>query len=57
VTARGVVSHLAVEHYGLTLTARAAALSVSKQSVLRGVAAGAHVLAVAGWTIAELLAE
>ena len=55
VTARIVVSYLAVQHYGLTLTATAAALSVSKQSVLRGVTAGDQVLAAAGWTAADLL--
>ena len=57
VTARIVVSYLAVQHYGLTLTATAAALSVSKQSVLRGVAAGDRVLAAAGWTATDLLQE
>ena len=57
VTARIVVSYLAVQHYGLTLTATAAALSVSKQSVLRGVTAGDQVLAAAGWTAADLLRE
>jgi hypothetical protein len=57
VTARIVVSYLAVQHYGLTLTATAAALSVSKQSVLRGVTAGDQVLAAGGWTAAELLRE
>jgi hypothetical protein len=31
------------------------ALSVSKQSVLRGVTAGAYVLATTGWTAADLL--
>jgi hypothetical protein len=55
VAARAVVSHLAVTHYGLSLTATAAALSVSKQSVLRGVTAGAHVLVTTGWTAADLL--
>jgi putative transposase len=55
VAARGLVSHLAVTHYGLSLTATAAALSVSKQSVLRGVAAGAHLLAAKGWSAADLL--
>jgi hypothetical protein len=44
-----------VTHYGLSLTATAAALSVSKQSVLRGVTAGARVLAAAGWSAADLL--
>ena len=47
----------AVQHYGLTLTATAAALSVSKLSVLRGVTAGDQVLATAGWTAADLLRE
>jgi putative transposase len=55
VAARALVSHLAVTHYGLSLTATAAALSVSKQSVLRGVTAGAHVLATTGWSITDLL--
>jgi len=55
VAARALVSHLAITRYGLSLTATAAALSVSKQSVLRGVTAGAHVLAAAGWTVADLL--
>jgi len=57
VTARIVVSYLAVQHYGLTLTATAATLCVSKQSVLRGVTAGDQVLAAAGWTAADLLRE
>jgi len=57
VTARIVVSYLAVQHYGLTLTATAAALSVFKQSVLRGVTAGDRVLAAAGWTATDLLQE
>jgi hypothetical protein len=48
--ARGTVTP-----YGLSLTATAAALSVSKQSVLRGVATGAHLLATKGWGAADLL--
>jgi hypothetical protein len=55
VAARRLVSHLAVIHYGLSLAATAAALSVSKQSVLRGVAAGARLLAAKGWSVADLL--
>jgi hypothetical protein len=45
----------AVIHYGLSLNATAAALSVSKQSVLRGVTAGAHLLATKGWSAVDLL--
>ncbi len=55
VAARALVCHLAVSHYGLSLTATAMGLTISKQSVLRGVAAGEHVLAVKGWTVADLL--
>ncbi len=55
VAARALVCHLAVSHYGLSLTATAMVLTISKQSVLRGVAAGEHVLAAAGWKLADLL--
>lgn len=40
VAARALVCHLALTHYGLSLTATATALGVSKQSVLRGVSTG-----------------
>ena len=35
-------------HYGLSLTATARALTISQQSVLRGVSTGERVLAAAG---------
>ncbi len=55
VAARALVCHLGVTQYGLSLTATAAALSVSKQSVLRGVRAGERVLAATGYSVSELL--
>ena len=48
-------AHATVAHYGLSLTATAAALSVSKQSVLCGVTAGARVLAAKGWSATDPL--
>jgi hypothetical protein len=48
-------AHATVAHYGLSLTATVAALSISKQSVLRGLTAGAHVLATTGRTQANVL--
>ena len=55
VTARAIVSHCAVTHFGLTLTATAAALSVSRQTVLRGVTAGPQALAATGMRAADPL--
>jgi hypothetical protein len=49
------VCHLAVTHYGLSLTATASALTISNQSVLRGVTAGQTLLTTAGWKLADLL--
>jgi chromosomal replication initiation ATPase DnaA len=42
-TARAVVSHMAVSHYGLSLSAVGRCLNVSKQSIARGVARAASV--------------
>jgi hypothetical protein len=42
-------------HYGLSLTATAAPLAVSKQSVLRSVSTGDRVLAAAAWSLPDLL--
>ena len=42
-------------HYGLSLTATARALTLSQQSVLRGVSSGERVRAAAGWSLPDLL--
>jgi hypothetical protein len=55
VAARALVCHLAVTNYGLSLTATASALTISNQSVLRGVTAGQTLLTTAGWKLADLL--
>jgi REP element-mobilizing transposase RayT len=55
VRARSLLSHLAVDHCGLSLTAVARSLHVSKQSILRGIPVGRAILEEQDWSLCEFL--
>jgi len=55
VEARDLISYIGVRSYGMSLTAVAGRLKVSKQSVLRGVEKGLEVLQRKGWNVQEFI--
>ena len=55
--ARAVVSHLAVSHYGLSLSAVGRCLNISKQSIARAVARAESVYESRNYTPAEFIAD
>ena len=55
VEARAIISYVAIREYGTSLAAISRVLRVSKQSILRGLGKGEHVLKEKGWAVKELM--
>jgi AraC-like DNA-binding protein len=55
--ARAAIGHLAVRHYGLSLSAVARHLHVSRQSIARGLERAQGAMARHGCTFADFLAD